>query len=236
MSYKLVKGGKLIHTDWIYDKESGEGSYVDIDVTERAISLLFEAITLDPDITLKDIFLLLNTNLEGFKHVIGNWVDEIVTEGLTQKEKPYDLSTYDSDQIEYISLSYNVEYDENDNNTLSLYGLNRLNVSGIGVPLKEKQGFYNEGERIPYSISYTPTNELINIPVKFTNKLEVMAGIMQQNPGVTLASFENPEVTLGQILNSIIWDFSFAGSPRSRDKFRADLIKNKETYESEEEN
>lgn len=81
-SLKIVKGGKLIETKWVYDKVKDEGSYVKKDVTDQAIRLLFDKCELDKGITLRDVLLLLNTELEIFNAVFGNWCKEFVTEGL----------------------------------------------------------------------------------------------------------------------------------------------------------
>ena len=239
MSEKLEirKGGKLIETKWVYDKKLKQGEYKEFDKTDQAIRKLFETCELAPDVTLKDIFQLLNTELDLFDAVIGNWCKEIVTEGLTQPEKPYDLSVYNPDQIEYLELRFTPEYDNDGDNTKDyLNGLCRPDFSATGVVLQDEHEHYKKGERIPWSISFTPANELINIPVKLAKDMVIYEGILKTK--VTdlpkqLAVFDNPQYTLGNILYGIIWEMSFHGGPNSRNDFHKDLLKTVDSIKKE---
>lgn len=62
MSLSLHPGPKLIRRDWEYDAALGEGHDEQQDVTEHASRYLFEPVALAPDLTLRDIFLLLDTD------------------------------------------------------------------------------------------------------------------------------------------------------------------------------
>lgn len=224
---ELRKGGKLIEIKWVYDKAKGEGEYQEFDITKQAIRHLFEVCELEEGVTLKDIFLLLNTELDIFDAVIGNWCKDIVTEGLTQPEKPYDLSTYDPDQIEYLELVYTPEYDLDGDDKDVLYGIHRPDFGGVGVVLQAENEHHKAGERIAWGVSFTPSNELINIPVKLSDKFSIYEGILKWDKTSTgdrvLASFSNPTYTLGGILEGIIWELSFHGGPGSR-KIRKDEL------------
>ena len=224
---QIRKGGKLIDTKWVFDKEKREGEYQEVDVTDQAIRYLFEPCSLAEDVTLKDIFLLLNSELELFNVVIGNWCKEIVTEGLTGPAKPYDLSIYDPEQIEYLKLYYAPEYDVEDKGDV-LYGFHRPQFGGEGIVLQADYDYHKQGERIPWGISFTPSNELINIPVKLHNKFTIYEGIMKwdKSKGAAtraLADFDNPTYTLGGILEGIIWELSFHGGPESRNEKSQEL-------------
>lgn len=219
---EIRKGGKLIEIYWDSDAQD----YKEKDITDAVISKLWDNCTLASDVTLKDIFLLLNTELDIFDAVIGNWCIDIVTEGLTQPEKPYN-NQYDSDEIEYLELQLCAYKDED-----SFYGYNRPDFHGVGFKLKEDQKFewgetmYPKGERIPWGISFTPACELINIPVKLDNKFVVY------NEDITspkdeycqsIIEFKNPFFTLSNILYGIIWELSFHGGPKSRDKHKEEV-------------
>jgi hypothetical protein len=69
---QIRKGGKLVDTRWIYDREKDQGEYQEFDVTDKAVRHLFDICYLAEDVTLKDLFLLLNTNLEQFDLIFGN--------------------------------------------------------------------------------------------------------------------------------------------------------------------
>lgn len=238
---QIRKNGKLVQTKWVYDEEKEQGSYQEFDITDQAISKLFEVCELAPDITLKDIFLLLNTELDIFDTIIGNWTKEIVTEGLTQPEKPY---VKDDEAIEYLELKLSLEYDMNyDNGKNILNGPTRLDFGGVGFE-REKDKFFDwvdadgspviefpKGYRTPWSVWATPANELINIPVKIDNKLTITEEIWTDDgikQGVT-HTFSNPLITLGNILYSILWELSFNGPPVKRDAFVKEL---KETVDN----
>lgn len=229
---EIRKDGKLVETKWVYDEAADLGDYKEFDVTDQAIRKMFEPCVLAEDVTLKDIFLLLNTELEIFDAVIGNWCQEIVTEGLTKPGKPYDLSKYDPEQIEYLELSYTPEYSDNVYGTY-LSGLLRPDLGGVGVELQNDGDMehYKKGERIPWGVCMTPTNELINIPVKLSDKFDVHHDILNKEVKKSLpyppaiASFKTPEYSLGNILYGIIWELSFHGGPDKRDEFSKDLKK-----------
>lgn len=224
---EIRKGGKLIETKWVYDRAAKKGEYQEFDRTDSAIRRLFEPCELAEDVTLKDIFELLNTEIDLFDAVIGNWCKEIVTEGLTQPGKPYDLSKYDPEQIEYLELRYTPEYELYDG-VDSCHGFHRPDFGGVGVELQNDgdQEHYKKGERIPWGISFTPANELINIPVKLNDTFAIYEGILRSAEGQMpkmLAEFKNPTYTLGGILEGVIWEMSFHGGPAKRDAFGAEL-------------
>lgn len=230
MSEKLEirKGGKLIETKWVYDKAAEKGEYKEFDRTDNGLRYLFEPCVLAPDVTLKDIFLLINTELDVFDAVIGNWCKEIVTEGLTQPAKPYDLTKYDPEQIEYLELRYTPEYDDDGDGGEVLYGIHRPDFGGVGVELQNDgdQDHYKKGERIPWGVSFSKANDLINIPVKLADKFDIYEGILKWKAGSQpklLGSFKNPPYTLGGILEGIIWEMSFHGGPDKRDDLNSEL-------------
>lgn len=237
---EIRKGGKLVETKWVYDREKEEGEYKEFDRTDQAIRHLFEPCQLGEDVRLKDIFELLNTELDIFDAVIGNWCKEIVTEGLTKPGKPYDLTKYDPEQIEYLELRYTPEYELYEG-VDSFYGFTRPDFGGVGVELQNDgdQDHYKKGERIPWGISFTAANDLINIPVKLNDTFAVYEGILRckDKPGFghKLVEFKNPTYTLGGILEGIIWEMSFHGGPEKRDEFGKELRETVEKIKSGEE-
>lgn len=230
MSEKLEirKGGKLVQTKWVYDKVAKKGEYVDFDRTDNALRHIWDNCVLSPDVTLRDIFLLINTEIDVFDAIIGNWCKEIVTEGLTQPAKPYDLTKYDPEQIEYLELRYTPEYDDDGNGGEELMGIHRPDFGGVGIELQNDgdQEHYKKGDRIPWGISFSKANDLINIPVKLADKFDIYEGILKWKAGEgpkLLGSFKNPPYTLGGILEGIIWEMSFHGGPEKRDTFSTEL-------------
>ncbi|MEW6753596.1 MAG: hypothetical protein AB1505_21815 [Candidatus Latescibacterota bacterium] len=106
----VAEGGRLVETRWIYDESRERGEYGTRDVTEFAIRYLFAPCELAEAVVLRDILLLLNTNLDLFDDVFhSNWTRELVTEGLSEPDQPYDLS--DDEAIQYLELYWHVEFD-----------------------------------------------------------------------------------------------------------------------------
>ena len=61
---EIKKGGKLIQTEVECSQEQ--------DVTDSAVRFLFDCCTLEDGVTLRDIFLLLDSELDLFDLVLGN--------------------------------------------------------------------------------------------------------------------------------------------------------------------
>lgn len=217
----LKKDGKLIETKWFYNKEKDEGSYIDSDVTDKGFFHLEDECTLDSDVTLKDVFLLLNTELDLYDSVVRNWCKELVTEGLSGSPKK------DSD-IDYLELYYHLEYSRFDkDDTFSLLGLKRPDFHGIGKVLEEDQDFCKKGERIPYSLSFQSTTTLIDLPLKLKHSVEVYEDDFSKksvNPAPTLIKFDHIPFTLFDILYGIVWELSFYGPPERRDEKGQEIL------------
>jgi len=228
---RITKSGKLIKNEWEplddNDDDNTKYDYVDTDVTDSAFRRLFEQCELEEGVTLKDILLLLDEHIEIFDLVLGNWCKDFVAEGLDGVQKPY--GAYDKEAIEYLELRYRVNYDP----TEGLYGLTRLDFGGVGYVLREdpEDDFgHKKGERIPWGVSFTPVNELANIPIRISNEYAIYNDDIQDNVawGTELFKGNSPETTLGQILEGIVWELSWHGPPKKRDVFGDSL---KETVE-----
>lgn len=235
---QIKKDGKLFETRWIYNKETEEGHYEDTDVTEDASRFLFEICDLESGIILKDIFLLLNSNLDIFDSIIGNWCKEIVTEGLTGQEKPY-TGEYNQDEIEYLELYWAFDYDDGDykDGESCFSGYHRPSFNGMGFEQKEDKLFESgevecpKDKRTSWAVEMRPTNELINYPVKLGSKVEVYEENHTKKEYMSkLAEYNGATFTLGNILEGIIWELSFFGSPENRNKATEELHQRIEEY------
>jgi len=220
---KIKKGGTLWRTRWVYDEAKGEGSYVEKDVTERAVTLLFEHCELDAGVTLRDIFLLLKTELGIFDAIIGNWCEEIVNEGLTREKTPDRNS-----DIEYLELYWHIYKDKDYDTKKSTFGGYIFpQFHGVGF-LQEKDKFdeygnleCKAGDRTPYGISFTPASDLIDLPIKLDAEVRIYN---EDDWKETPQTFELGEYSLGHILYGVIWELSFHGGPDQRDETAKDLF------------
>ncbi len=231
MSLKIAKGGKLIETERVYDEKKGKGSYVDIDVTPLAIRKLFDSCVLDKDVTLRDVFKLVNTELDMFDVFIGNWCKEIVTEGLIGKPKK--VGKYDPDEIEYLTLGYYANY--NSAKSKDFFGFHRPDFGGVGWELKdniyfnwedpktgEKEIEHRKGSRIIWGVSFTPANELMDLPLILEPTMKVFESDTEGDYMKELYSFGTPEYTLGGIIHGTICELSFHGGPQDREDTKKD--------------
>jgi len=210
----LKKDGKLIETKWFYNHEKDEGSYIDSDVTDKALRRLFEHCELDKDVTLRDVFLLLNSELGIFDAIIGNWCEEIVKEGLHS-------SNSKDTEIDYLELYWHLENQKiDDDEGFQLLGMNRPDFHGMGKVLEEdhEHGF-KKGDRIAYSTSFQSTSTLIDLPVKLKYETEVYEDDYTSKDLMhkSVIKFNSVPYTLLNILYGIIWELSFYGPPSERD-------------------
>lgn len=215
---RIQKGGKLIEFDWNGDKQK----YIKKDITKLAIAFLFNPCSFEKGSTLRDVFLLLDTNLKMFHVILGNWCDTVVKEGLKPLPK-----NYKETEIEYIELSYNKQL-EVENKVKKLDGMGFPELHGIGFVQKtnryalKSQGAYLEckaGKRMSFSIALSPPNELSLLPIKLNKTFKIF------NDFKCIEKYEDNQFTLGQILYGIFWELTFYGPPKKSSKVREDLIK-----------
>lgn len=232
---EIRKGGQLIETKWVYDKDAKQGEYKEFDRTDNTITHIWDNCLLASDVTLRDIFLLLNTELEVFDAIIGNWCKEIVIEGLTQPAKV--VGIYNPDEIEYLEITSSIFYDDGSEYGPSFHGHNKPSFGGVGFELKEDKLYdwndsatglpaieWPKGERIPWGISFSKANDLIDLPVKLGDTVTVYnENINSDKYHEVLTVYKGVTYTLGNILHCIIWEMSFHGGPDKRDEVSKEL-------------
>lgn len=241
----ITKGGKLVNNYWNGDLMK----YVQVDVTDKAICKINNHCILDDDVTLEDVFLLLNTEIDVFDAMIGNWCKDYVEEGLKHvinmtKDK---ASIYNPDEIEYLELNWDFYYDDNTKYGQSFYGHDKPSFGGVGFKLKEdklcewkdKDGTdiieWNKGSRIPWSLMGTPVYELKHLPVKLKDEIKVYNDNTESKDfHKIINTYKGASFTLHNILYGIIWELSFHGSPTKTIKFREEINKSvKEIFDNE---
>lgn len=204
MSLTIKSGGQIVLSK--YDEP-------DKDVTEYALSYLMEECVLDDDVTLRDIFLILQRDLSIYKMLIGNWVDEIVAEGLSGK--PFEGDPEDC-KIDYLELYWEMAVKIGKKPSFSGYLFPQFHGWGTWTDkiFPNQPDDYKGG----IAVGLTPTYELIDIPVKLrpTATVTISKNYRQKNDDIQ--EYVNPEYSLFQILYAIIWELSFFGKPESRDK------------------
>ncbi|MFW6219344.1 MAG: hypothetical protein ACOC33_00620 [bacterium] len=202
-NYFIIKpGGVLKNIYWDSNKEEHVESQ---DISNNMYYYLQDECYLDDNVTLKDIFILLQKNMELSKIIINNHIEDFITEAFIN-EKPYN-----KDEIEYLELSKSVDWDD-------ASSLIYCHFSGVGFKLKEDHDGLKKGSRQKYCIGLSPINHYINFPVKLNTEI-----LLIDFPYKDLISLRNEYnshmYTLFDILYYPIYEISFYGPPKERDNF-----------------
>jgi hypothetical protein len=222
----LCPGGRLERTRWVYDNSTGEGSYVESDITNEAARWLFEPVRLADDVVLRDLFLLLAANpmlFEVFRH---DWAEEITHEALTG-QRPAAANKFPDQDIEYVEVYRHWERDSDEN---TLEGTDFLHFHGVGPVLTENvyEGghlAHEAGTRIQWSVSLTSAAELAPLPLRIDPKVTVTeSGANAKQYGKRLDEVNCPQVLLGQLVHAVVWELSFHGPASEREAFAGELM------------
>jgi len=211
MSLLLKKNGILEHTDWHYDEATDHGEYRTRELTEDAQLLLFmhNVCKIDEDVTLDDVLQFVSKHESLFNVLMSNCY---VSEYLKARNEP---KTKDTD-IEYLELYTHLETDNDEYDPkmpMHLNGLFLPQFHGIGKVLEEdgEEGYYKKGDRINWSLSFSPVANLLHLPVRIADHVTVSNGLdWQQEAHVIKAT---PQYTVLQIVYGILWELSWYGSP-----------------------
>lgn len=213
----LKKGGLLETTEWVYDDEKEEGSYVTEPAGDFYPAYLNNVCELDDDVTLRDVFLLLDRDLDFYSILIGNWVDEIVREGL-------DTTPETCKDIDYLELCWWFTRSKHEG---------KVDFTGHLFPDFHGYGNWDEcpgvepGTKGNIGVSMTPSYKLLDLPLKLKKDTAILfedldfkwKTIQELNAHqeTEYLSVNDCSYTLYHILYGIIWELSFHGGPKNRD-------------------
>ncbi len=145
----LTKNAQLIETYWEYDEEIKEGSYKDKIIDFVSPHYLHEKkCVLEEGITLQNIFDYMVKNIAFWSITIGNWCEEIVTEGLLPPEQA-------NIESEYLELYWS------------------LNVEEEETYFPYRMDFHGKHNDTNLSLSFCSANDLALLPVKVNTKLKM---------------------------------------------------------------
>jgi hypothetical protein len=208
VSLVIKKGGLLVKIT------SSEEDDEERDVTPLAITHLFTECSIEEGATLRDIFLLLKSNLTLFDAILGNWCKEIVCEGLQSSQS---LESKES-KIEYLELYWTLDQGDD-----YFSGHHFPRFHGVGFLLQEDlvgshgEIYGEKGTRINYGLT-TPLSEMIDLPVKLQHAATIYENYRVGRDVVGI------NYTLGHILQGIVWELSFFGDPSSREQNLAEIF------------
>lgn len=229
---KLHKDGTLTFTDWVYDDKAGEGSYVSTKIQDTKyktfLSALDKPVELEDGVTLSSFLELLasvDTDGQAYHHLFNScWIRSFIDKYQEVKHTavPYDVS--DRDAIEYIKV-HRTFYIDTVTGTTD-YIISHGSISGVGVEQSEdyiqrNYVMWEKGSRIPWNISYTKLNTLLNIPVVLSEQVEfyeenhdiVLKQLADKIKPVPLLSFKAGYL-LRDVIRDIFWELSWGGGPK----------------------
>lgn len=210
------------------ESHPGEDRADPVDVTDSAIELLFVPVELDPDLTLGDIFRLLDRS-ESLRRVFRqDFASELCAEARKGPLPPTrGIDPPEVKGIEYLELYRAWRLDTSES---CYWGTQHLHLHGIGHVLDVDLPDYctRAGERIQWSISLTPLREMLSLRLCVRETFDVREeDIDAKAYGSRIASAKCREVTLGQVIHGVLWELSFHGAPKNQEKVREELREQK---------
>lgn len=196
----ILPGGKLSYSNVSYD--SGMRSVVEeCDVTDDAMSFLFADCIFSDGITLKDIFQLVEANLETLSKILPYHIREFIEES---KLPQHDNEIYGDIEICWYNMYDNLgSIDEFD--------------SEPSIHLLSK------GSELSFPLDCIPVNQIINHKVIQNTRFRIVERIGSDNP--RKFSFGKKYFKLIDILRCIFYELSFYGPPSRRDENIEELYK-----------
>lgn len=219
----LRPGPALIARSWQTDDDRENGRWHELDATDRAHEYLFSYVTLDASVTLGDIFRLLDASPVLKQVFRRDFAEELCVEA---RRGPLDVASSDADSpegIEFLELYQQWNLDTG-NQTYS--STQRMELHGVGFELQaDAPNYYRkQGERIQWSVSLTPLRELLPLPVRVNPEVRVMEDDVNAKAfSDEILKVKHPDVTLGQVIDGIVYELSFHGGPQERAEFRSGL-------------
>lgn len=195
-----------------------------INVTERAIEFLFDPVAFGEGVTLKSIFVLLKKNPMLFSVFSRYSAMELVEEAFSASKKKNDLA------IDYIELANNFDMPGADGK-LELWP--RLSITAMGVPLSEPTVVdgceYPAGYVEHYCVSDSTPSEFMSIPIRYCGLTgywgDKLCCHLDKPVPRSDCYLDFGEPILGQVINSILYEFSYFGVGAAREDFIESIIK-----------
>lgn len=228
-------GARLVAHQSQHESSDSKESLL-VDVSQLAHQYLFEELELASDLTLADVFGLLEKDPVLVSVYRRDFAEELLAHALKGPVLPQDED--DNERLEYLELYKVVEV-----NTAEqvLESSNRYDLHGVSFEFKEDtdMGGYIQakGTRLGYGVSFTDLRELLALPLKVKKEVLVCEGdIYSRNFGARLQELKRERITLGQLLNSVLWELSFHGAPEEQQAtaraIKQDVAELKEAFEA----
>ncbi len=195
----------------------------DVDATDRAHEVLFEPVTLDAAVTLGDVFRLMDASPLLQQVFRRDFATELCAEARKGPVAKAGAGPGSHEAIEVLELYQEWRMDSSTN---SYSSIQRLQLHGVGPELTQDAPEHGrkKGERIQWSVSLEPLREFLALPLRVNPEVQLIEDDIDAKAyGMEIARARHPDVTLGEIIHSLLWELSFHGGPQEQVAMRDEL-------------
>lgn len=212
----LRPGPQLVMREFRPEPNDFDARPNEVDVTDRAHEFLFELITLHAGATLADIFRLLDASPLLRMIYRRDLADELCALARQGPTATTDSGRAAHEGIEYLELYQQWGLDTSKD---EYSGMQHLELHGVGHELADDlpEQHKKKGERIEWSVSLAPLRELLSLPVKVSAEVRITEEDDAAKAWMReIRRARNIDVTLGQIIQGLLWELSFHGGPQEQ--------------------
>ena len=217
MSKLILKSGGILERE-TWNTETRSYDYKE--VSDTAYAYLNDIVEFD-EIVLKDLFIVINKNLEIISPIFGNWIEENTTAALTLE--PTIKEKHCNDNMEYVEIYWHLGIDEDGIDFPAWPSFH-----GIGTA-DEDDDYYKAGQIIRWGVDFTPVQNLVNLPFKINpiTSLYMNEG-KGKNSKYEVKEYKTGTVTLYQTIQAVVWELSWFGGPDGKETRLEELINGKD--------
>jgi hypothetical protein len=227
----LKAGPALVASRWQAKTGTGEGRWVETDVTASAHERLFENVQLADDVTLGDLFGLMEASPVLKAVFVRDYAEALCAEVAKGPLAPVEKDP--NDALEALELYQRWSLDTSN---ATYEAMHRLNFHGIGViqPEDRPDMGVTKGERLTWGISMTNPRKMLHLPLRVNPEVIVCEDdVDAKGYGRELTTVRQPFVTLGQVLHGVLWELSFYGAPAEAEEVKEELVARVESFDAE---
>jgi len=205
----ICPGGILKESDW--DKE--QEKWVLTDITDELPMSLYDKCILDENLTLKDIILLCKKHEDLFKIIqrknfFNDYIDYLLEEDCEEEE--FD----DTLEVRGCEINFTLDLDLVANKDTSTYSYYHFDFYGIDTKEPDME--------IGIGVIGHNVRKYVNLPIRLKEHM-YLTDSSKDIKFETNKEYRAPEITLGEIINTIFYEISFYGGPAKAKDFFNEL-------------
>lgn len=188
---KLKPGGTLERTN---DRNETK------DVTDLAITFLHENIEFDENVTLRDLFLVINKELSLFNLIFGNWIKEytdVILNGIPEIKET-------SAKIDYLRVFWEIHNHGEEYNIPAFPFFDGISIEN--------------GEEKKWAVEYSPMQNHAHLPLVLDPNVQVYNFESKENK-----KYPSSGYTFFNVIQGILYEISFHGGPEATKRVLDDL-------------